>query len=447
MKNSLISIVLRAVLLLVIFLAVFCKKEVNEPEVPKFGTLVVISTPTGAAITLDKNSTDKITPATFTNLIVGIHEVALFSAGYNKWVGNVQIIGDKTQNLNVNLSVKCPGDNIIGNLNLPPEINIIGLKAGDTQVKGKANNVDTKKYRVVLWAKTDFYYVQPLVSNPFTSICGDGSWYNSTRSWDRVVALLVDQNYTAGDKRIEHPSLAPNVLAWDEYPAKCSPTGIVGNINEPPAIKIIGLKSGDKRVSGSADNTDVSKTKVVLYAKTDYWYIQPIIANPYTGICGNSGLWSNTTYPWNRIIALLVDQTYIPQSKVSDHPSLASGVLAWDEYPSPCTPVGIVGSLDSLPEIKITSAASGWIKGEAKNIDVGKIRVVLWAKTNIWYVQPWVALPYTQICGNNGFWENSTHSWNTMVALLVDSSYVPGATRNYHPSGDRGVVAWDQYPK
>ncbi|MDI6821214.1 MAG: hypothetical protein QMD65_03530 [Patescibacteria group bacterium] len=110
-----------------------------------------------------------------------------------------------------------------------------------------------------------------------------------------------------------------------------------------------------------------------------------------------------------------------------------------------CKNDAVVDNNNLLPEIKITSAASGWIKGEAKNIDVGRIRVVLWAKTDQWYVQPWIDKPYTNI-SLNGSWENYTHSWKRIVALLVDETYIPGATRMYHPSADAGVVAWDEYP-
>jgi hypothetical protein len=33
-----------------------------------------------------------------------------------------------------------------------------------------------------------------------------------------------------------------------------------------------------------------------------------------------------------------------------------------------------------------------------------------------------------------------------MLALLVDSSYIPGSIKDYHPSLDQGVVGWDEYP-
>jgi hypothetical protein len=72
-------------------------------------------------------------------------------------------------------------------------------------------------------------------------------------------------------------------------------------------------------------------------------------------------------------------------------------------------------------------------------------RVVLWAKTDQWYVQPFIATPYTHVCAD-GWWTNTTHPWTRMIALVVDRSYVPGSIRQTHPSGDPGVLAWDEYP-
>jgi hypothetical protein len=75
---------------------------------------------------------------------------------------------------------------------------------------------------VVLWAKTDIWYVQPLVAQPFTVICGDGSWRNWTHPFSRLAAVLVDTAYEPGATRFEHPASDAAVLAWDEFP---SPSG------------------------------------------------------------------------------------------------------------------------------------------------------------------------------------------------------------------------------
>jgi hypothetical protein len=97
-------------------------------------------------------------------------------------------------------------------------------------------------------------------------------------------------------------------------------------------INIVNLQSGDNTVNGTANVLDTSKTKVVLWAKTDRWYVQPSVVDPYTIIQGD-GTWSNATYPWNRMVALLVDSSYVPGSIRDYHPSMDPGVIGWDEYP------------------------------------------------------------------------------------------------------------------
>jgi hypothetical protein len=99
-------------------------------------------------------------------------------------------------------------------------IKIVNLQPGDGIVNGTANILDTTLYRVVLWAKTDRWYVQPSVANPYTIVQSDGNWSNSTYPWDRMVALLVDLSYSPGSTRDYHPSMDPGVICWDEYPDK-----------------------------------------------------------------------------------------------------------------------------------------------------------------------------------------------------------------------------------
>lgn len=99
-------------------------------------------------------------------------------------------------------------------------ISIINLQPNDDTVNGIANVLDTSKIKVVLWAKTDRWYVQPSVASPYTIIQSDGSWSNSTYSWNRMIALLVDSSYVPGSIRNYHPSLDPGVAGWDEYPDK-----------------------------------------------------------------------------------------------------------------------------------------------------------------------------------------------------------------------------------
>lgn len=101
----------------------------------------------------------------------------------------------------------------------------------------------------------------------------------------------------------------------------------------PPLIAIKDLQPGDDSVRGSVNIPLPTGDRVVLWAKTDRWYIQPTTAKPYT-VIRNDSRWSNFTNPWSRIVALLVDSSYLPGTVREEHPSDGTGVVDWDEYPA-----------------------------------------------------------------------------------------------------------------
>lgn len=51
-------------------------------------------------------------------------------------------------------------------------------------------------------------------------------------------------------------------------------------------------------------------------------------------------------------------------------------------------------------------------------------KVVLFAKGDVWYVQPWSNSPFTEV-DSNGTWRNDTHLGTEYSALLVRGSYKP----------------------
>lgn len=107
-----------------------------------------------------------------------------------------------------------------------PLIFIQHLQPGDNTVSGLAYVPDTTNYRVVLWAKTDRWYVQPFATDPYTAIRSDGSWSNLTHPWERISALLVDSEYVPSAIREQHPSEGVGVVEWDEYPERSADTYI-----------------------------------------------------------------------------------------------------------------------------------------------------------------------------------------------------------------------------
>ena len=108
----------------------------------------------------------------------------------------------------------------------PYLLKFINLEPNDNIVNGYANITDTTLYKIVLWAKTDRWYIQPLFSEPYSIIQSSGLWSNTTNQWNRLTALLVDTNYIPGTIREEHPSSDIGVVNWIEYPEKSADTYI-----------------------------------------------------------------------------------------------------------------------------------------------------------------------------------------------------------------------------
>ena len=79
-----------------------------------------------------------------------------------------------------------------------------------------------------------------------------------------------------------------------------------------------------------------------------------------------------------------------------------------------------------------TEKIAGTVKGASR-----KQRIVLFAKSGTWWVQPLAENPYTPI-GKDSTWEGTTHMGTEYAALLVDNAYVPPTTTDALPvTGDR----------
>jgi len=59
----------------------------------------------------------------------------------------------------------------------------------------------------------------------------------------------------------------------------------------------------------------------------------------------------------------------------------------------------------------------------------GALRIVVFAHTDTWYVQPYVAAPHTRIEAD-GTWSTATHLGNEYAVLLVN----PRTTERHHPA-------------
>jgi len=85
------------------------------------------------------------------------------------------------------------------------------------------------------------------------------------------------------------------------------------------------------------------------------------------------------------------------------------------------------------------------IAGTAGGVDFKEHSVVIFCRTNTWYVQPFADSPYTSI-DERGKWQTEIHLGLEYAALLVKPSYKPPATTNMLPAVGGLVLAVARVP-
>jgi hypothetical protein len=86
------------------------------------------------------------------------------------------------------------------------------------------------------------------------------------------------------------------------------------------------------RVTGASQGQ-----KIVLYAKTGKWWVQPLVDQPVTGLRPDF-TWTNATHLGTDYAALLVKDSYRPQSELDALPKMDSNVLAIAVVPGASRP-------------------------------------------------------------------------------------------------------------
>lgn len=105
------------------------------------------------------------------------------------------------------------------------------------------------------------------------------------------------------------------------------------NNSTKPTIAITEVPSkgaGDKElqtIAGTVGGVKISECKVVIFARTDTWYVQPYIASSDTSI-NEDNTWRNDTHLGSQYAALLVKNSYKPPSTTGKLPDVRGAVLA-----------------------------------------------------------------------------------------------------------------------
>lgn len=127
------------------------------------------------------------------------------------------------------------------------------------------------------------------------------------------------------------PAVAGALLAASAALVGCA----VARTSPVPAIQFVHVPSASDGGPQNVDTIDGRvlgaigpKQRVVLYARSGVWYVQPFADQPFTTL-GPDGGWSSTTHLGTEYAALLVDDTFDPPPVYSTIPAPgAPGVVA-----------------------------------------------------------------------------------------------------------------------
>jgi hypothetical protein len=96
--------------------------------------------------------------------------------------------------------------------------------------------------------------------------------------------------------------------------------------------------------------------------------------------------------------------------------------------------------------ITIPSAGAGpgkqeLIAGRVSIANPGSYRLCIYSHTDRWYVQPYVAAPFTDINSSTGRWQTRIHLGDEYAVLLVRPSYTPPSTMLELPKVGGDIIA------
>jgi hypothetical protein len=102
--------------------------------------------------------------------------------------------------------------------------------------------------------------------------------------------------------------------------------------------------------------------RIVLYARSGVWWVQPLITAPFTPI--QDSKWKNLTHPGSAYAALLVDSRYRPPQKLSALPEAGGAVAAVATVPgvAPHAPLKTLQFSGYQWEIRETTRDNGEVR-------------------------------------------------------------------------------------
>jgi hypothetical protein len=101
-----------------------------------------------------------------------------------------------------------------------PAYDPVGGPVALESIAGEVSGGESKTYRIVIYAFTDNWYVQPFIMAPFTDIEPDGRWATQSHLGSRYAALLVKPAYHPQNIVVSLPGVGGDVVAVATAPGR-----------------------------------------------------------------------------------------------------------------------------------------------------------------------------------------------------------------------------------
>lgn len=127
---------------------------------------------------------------------------------------------------------------------------------------------------------------------------------------------------------------------------------------------------------------------------------------------------------------------------------LATSILAKSKKAPQRTPQKITIEFSEVPSAGAGENSSGDIGGKVSGANKPSgYKIVIYSQTNVWWVQPTTAEPFTNIDKDGEFFASNIHLGHHYAAILVEPGYKPRPQRSSLPKvGDKYVIAVAKVP-
>lgn len=159
--------------------------------------------------------------------------------------------------------------------------------------------------------------------------------HRSVLSLATLVVFSIACQSSSSNSSVSQPGNTEKTPATSNSPSPklSTPDRPAVNSSTKPGIQIKEVPSKGagpdevQTIAGTVSGVNASESKVVVFARTNKWYVQPYIDSSDTSI-NEDGTWKTDTHLGSQYAALLVKNSYKPPTTTGTLPSVGGAVLA-----------------------------------------------------------------------------------------------------------------------